>query len=225
MGRFRNFPVELPQFSQMVNENLAGRAGGAVTLAIGMAHIFSSLPGMKTLMAYWYHFAIMFEALFILTTVDAGTRVGRYMIQEVFGNINKKLSDINSWPAVFFTSALICGAWGYLLYQNDVSSIWPMFGVANQLLATLALVIGTGYILRHSTKKKYALCTSLPALFMAATTLTAGTFNIVDNYLPRGQAGDFNGYLNTFLTLVMMVCVAIVIFDGIRQAIKILLRN
>jgi carbon starvation protein len=209
-------PTELANFSQMVNEDLAGRTGGAVTLAVGMAYIFGQLPGMKSLVAYWYHFAIMFEALFILTTVDAGTRVGRYLIQEVLGRFSAKLGNVNHWPSVILTSALISAAWGYLLYQNDISTIWPMFGVANQLLATLALVVGTGFILRISRKRRYAFITGIPALFMAATTLTAGVSNVFSNYLPKGRAGDFNGYLNAGLTVIMIVCVVLVLLDGIR---------
>jgi carbon starvation protein len=207
-------PTELAEFSRLVNEDLAGRTGGAVTLAVGMAHIFSRLPGMRSLVAYWYHFAIMFEALFILTTVDAMTRVGRYLIQEVLGRVSKKLADINYWPSSFATSAVICAAWGYLLYQNDVASIWPMFGVANQLLATLALVVGTGFLLRTARKRRYALLTGIPAGFMAVTALSAGVMNIVGTYLPRARAGDVNGYLNTGLTLLMMICVAVVLVDG-----------
>ena len=159
----------------------------------------------------------MFEALFILTMVDAGTRVGRYMIQEVVGKASRTLGDLNNWPAVIVTSALISAAFGYLLYQNDISSIWPMFGVANQLLASLALVIGTAYLMRTARKKKYALVTGLPALFMIVTTLTAGTANIFDNYLPKGRAGDFNGYLNAGLTVIMMVCVVLVTIDGVAK--------
>ncbi|MFZ2642462.1 MAG: carbon starvation protein A [Verrucomicrobiia bacterium] len=207
-------PVELDHFSKMVNEDLAGRTGGAVTLAVGMAHIFSKLPGMGHLMAYWYHYAIMFEALFILTTVDAGTRVGRYMIQEVLGRIHPKLGDVNYWPTVLLTGGLISVAWGYLLCANDITSIWPMFGVANQLLATLALVVGTGYLVKHATKPAYALITALPAVFMAATTLVAGYSNVFDNFIPKGQAGNVNGYINAALTVVMIVCVIIVLVDG-----------
>ncbi len=214
-------PQELATFSQMVNEDLAGRTGGAVTLAVGMSYIFSSLPGMKSWVSYWYHFAIMFEALFILTLVDAGTRVGRYMIQEVLGKASRTLGDVNNWPAVIVTSALISAAFGYLLYQNDISSIWPMFGVANQLLASLALVIGTAYLMRTARKKRYALVTGLPALFMIVTTLTAGTDNIFDNYLPRGRAGDFNGYLNAGLTVIMMVCVVLVAVDGVLKVLSV----
>jgi carbon starvation protein len=211
-------PQELARFSEMVNEDLAGRTGGAVTLAVGMSYIFSNLPGMGTLVAYWYHFAIMFEALFILTTVDAGTRVGRYLLQEVMGKGSKKWGDVNYWPGVIVSSGLITIAWGYLLYQNDVSSIWPMFGVANQLLATLALVVGSGYILRTARHKAYALLTAIPGLFMAVTTITAGISTVVDNYLPRA---DFNGYLNTGLTVAMILCVVLVLSDGCRRALQL----
>jgi carbon starvation protein len=215
-------PQELARFSEMVNEDLAGRTGGAVTLAVGMSHIFSSLPGMGTLIAYWYHFAIMFEALFILTTVDAGTRVGRYLLQEVMGKGRQKWGDVNYWPSVLVSSGLVTLAWGYLLYQNDVSSIWPMFGVANQLLATLALVVGSGYILRTARHKAYALLTAVPAVFMAVTTVTAGISNVVDNYLPQG---DFNGYLNSGLTVAMILCVVLVFLDGCRRAFQSLSRG
>jgi carbon starvation protein len=207
-------PVELEQFSKMVNEDLAGRTGGAVTLAVGMAHIFAKLPGMGHLIAYWYHYAIMFEALFILTTVDAGTRVGRYMIQEVLGRVHPRLGDVNYWPTVLLTGGLISAAWGYLLCANDITSIWPMFGVANQLLATLALVVGTGYLVRHAAQPAYALITALPAVFMAATTLVAGYYNIFSNFLPKAHAGNFNGYINAALTAVMIVCVLVVLVEG-----------
>lgn len=212
-------PVELQEFSRLVNEDLAGRTGGAVTLAVGMAHIFSSLPGMKPLMAYWYHFAIMFEALFILTTVDAGTRVGRYLLQEAFGRVYAPLGRVSSWPSVFLTSALLCLAWGYLLYYNDVSSIWPMFGVANQLLAVIAFTVGTNWLLNTARRRAYALVTAIPGAFMAATTLAAGTLNILDNYLPRGDA---HGWLNAGMTLMMMACVVAILADGIGRAARTL---
>jgi len=207
-------PTELHRFSEMVNEDLAGRTGGAVTLAVGMAEIFSRLPFMGRFVAYWYHYAIMFEALFILTTVDAGTRVGRYLVQEVLGKLHPRLGDYNHWPSVLFTSALVSGGWGYLLYQNDITTIWPMFGVANQLLATLALIVGTGYLLRTAPKKAYALITGIPGLFMVVTTIAAGISNIFDNYLPKGRAGSMTGYIDAALTAIMMACTLIVLVDG-----------
>jgi len=207
-------PVELKHFSELVNEDLAGRTGGAVTLAVGMAHVFSSLPGLQSAMSYFYHFAIMFEALFILTTVDAGTRVGRYLLQEAMGRIYKPLGEMNRLVPNILASFLISLAWGYLLYNNDIASIWPMFGCANQLLATIALIIGTAYLLRTAKKRAYALITGLPAIFMACTTLSAGFLNIQNNYLPRG---DFTGYLNAFLTGIIMLCVVIVAVELLRS--------
>jgi carbon starvation protein len=151
-------------------------------------------------MSYWYHFAIMFEALFILTTVDTGTRVARYIAQDIFrlrGSI--------------IPSALVVTAWGYLVYNGDIATIWPMFGVANQLLATTALVIGTTIILKSNKNKWYALITFLPMLFMLATTVTAGVENIFYNYLPQGT---FNGTLNAFLSAIMLVLVLIIVVDA-----------
>jgi carbon starvation protein len=191
----------LAEMSAAVEESLAGRAGGAVSLAVGMAQIFSSIPGMRHLLNYWYHFAIMFEALFILTTIDAGTRVARYILQEVLGRACPR-ADFQGWPGVIFTSALVSSAWGSLLLMGNISTIWPMFGVANQLLAALALAVGTTFILRRAARPAYALTTFLPLLFMLATALTAGIGNIFDNYLPRG---DFQGMLDAALTAVMLL--------------------
>jgi carbon starvation protein len=203
--------VNLPVLSTMVQENIVGRPGGAVSLAVGMAQIFSGLPGMKNLMGYWYHFAIMFEALFILTTIDAGTRVARYITQEILGKAIKPLGDTKWKPGIILTSAMVVFAWGYLVYNGDISTIWPMFGVANQLLATAALVIGTSVILKNNNKKLYALVTFIPMIFMLATTVTAGIMNIFNNYLPQGT---FNGNLNAFLSAVMMILVVIIVIDS-----------
>ncbi len=203
--------VNLPVLSKMVQESVVGRPGGAVSLAVGMAQIFSGLPGMKGLMSYWYHFAIMFEALFILTTVDTGTRVARYIAQEVMGKFIKPFGDTKWKPGIIITSALVVIAWGYLVYNGDISTIWPMFGVANQLLATAALVIGTSVILKNNRKKVYALITFIPMLFMLATTVTAGIMNIFNNYLPQRT---FNGNLNAFLSAVMLVLVVIIVIDS-----------
>jgi len=201
----------LPVLSSMVNENITGRPGGAVSLAVGMAQIFSGLPGMKHLMSYWYHFAIMFEALFILTTVDTGTRVARYITQEVFGKVYKPLGNRKWKPGIIITSFLVVFAWGYLVYNGDISTIWPMFGVANQLLATIALIVGTSIILKNNKKKYYALITFLPMLFMLVTTVTAGLQNIFGNYLPQGT---FNGYLNAILSIIMIFLVCVIVIDS-----------
>ncbi|MDO8681915.1 MAG: carbon starvation protein A [Armatimonadota bacterium] len=178
-------PAHLAELARQVGEkNLAGRTGGSVTLAVGMAQVFGAIPGMKTLIPYWYHFAIMFEALFILTTIDTGTRVARFILHEIVRGLHRQHTGKSSIPAAILTSALVSFFWGYLLWGGSVQTIWPMFGVANQLLATIALAIGTTYILLKSAKRSYALVTFLPFLFMVATVLTAGVKNIVNIYLP-----------------------------------------
>ncbi|MBI3755631.1 MAG: carbon starvation protein A, partial [Deltaproteobacteria bacterium] len=134
--------------------------------------IFSSLPGMKGLMPYWYNFALMFEALFILTTVDAGTRVARFILQELGGYAYKPLAKTNWMPGAIFTSLMVVGAWAYLISSGSVSTIWPMFGVANQLLAALAFCVGTTVIIKMG-RLKYVWVTLLPMLFMFITTFTA----------------------------------------------------
>lgn len=167
------FPVSrIQELSSMVGVDVAGRPGGAVSLAVGMASIFSSLPGMKGLMPYWYNFALMFEALFILTTVDAGTRVARFILQELGGYAYKPLAKTNWMPGAIFTSLMVVGAWAYLISSGSVSTIWPMFGVANQLLSALAFCVGTTVIIKMG-KLKYAWVTLIPMLFMFITTLTA----------------------------------------------------
>jgi len=214
--------AQLPELTRMVGENtLQGRVGGAVSLAVGMSYIFSSVGGLRHLMSYWYHFAIMFEALFILTTIDTGTRVARYCIQEVLAALYAPFRHPRWWPGVLFTSMMVCAAWGYLVYGGDIRTIWPMFGVANQLLATLALAIGTSFILSRGGKRVYALTTALPMLFMLATTLTAGYINIRGNYLtPQGIANG--GRLLASLTAIMMVLVAVASVDAMRSWARLL---
>lgn len=200
---------ELPVLSQMVGENVAGRPGGAVSLAVGMAHIFSSIPNLDSLMSFWYHFAIMFEALFILTTIDAGTRVGRYLLQELGGKVCTPLKDKNWTPGVILTSAIMTFSWGYLVYGGSVATIWPLFGVANQLLATMALAIGTTVLLRMG-RGRYVWTTTVPMAFMAATTVAAGYLNITGNYLPKGN------YLLAGASAIMIILVIIVVADAVR---------
>ncbi len=212
--------TQLAGIEQMTGETLSGRAGGAVSLAAGMSLILSAIPGMKHLVGYWYHFAIMFEALFILTTVDTGTRVARYIFQELLANVNPRAIRNKKLPMIITTGGIITFFWGYLVYNGDISTIWPMFGVANQLLATLALLIGTTFILRHSKKWYYGLVTFLPAIFMFCTTIAAGIMNITDNYLPKQT---FQGNLNAALSIVMIVLVIVISYEAlkkIRQIIK-----
>ena len=169
--------VNLDMFSAEVGEKLAGRTGGAVSLAVGMAQIFRGLPGMKTLTSYWYHYAIMFEALFILTTVDTGTRVARYVLHELLGKIHKPFSNTAWLPGNLVTSAFVVLSWGYMIYTGSISTIWPLFGTGNQLLATIALAVVTTFLVNMG-KAKYAWITAVPMCFVGVTTLTAGMFSI-----------------------------------------------
>ncbi|MDQ7788134.1 MAG: carbon starvation CstA family protein [Thermodesulfovibrionales bacterium] len=167
------FPVErVDEFSRTVGTDVAGRPGGAVSLAVGMASILSGIPGMKGLMPYWYNFALMFEALFILTTVDTGTRVARFLVQELGSIVYKPLAKTGWLPGNIVASVLVVSAWSYLIYSGNISTIWPMFGVANQLLAAIAFGVGTVIIVK-SGKLKYAWVTFIPMVFMFTTTFTA----------------------------------------------------
>jgi carbon starvation protein len=172
-------PDDLRQTAQNVGEeSIVGRTGGAPTLAVGMAQIFSGILGGPALQAFWYHFAIMFEALFILTTVDAGTRVGRFMLQDLLGNVYRPFAQPSWLPGNLIASALIVGGWGYFLYagvndpQGGINQLFPLFGIANQLLAAVALTVGTTILIKMG-KLRYAWVTGLPLAWDAAVTLTA----------------------------------------------------
>ena len=210
--------TQLAEIERMTGEVLTGRAGGAVSLAAGMSVILSAIPGMKALMGYWYHFAIMFEALFILTTVDAGTRVGRYILQEFVTIANPRFKFMKTIPGMLISGGLISLLWGYLVYNGDIGTIWPMFGVANQLLATVALAIGTVYILKLRKVWYYGLITFMPAVFMLITTVVAGIENIKDNYLPKHT---FQGNLNAVLSAIMIILVLIVFVEALKKIRKV----
>ncbi len=203
------------QLSSEVGEKIAGRTGGAVSLGVGMAYIFSSIPGMKSLMSYWYHFAIMFEALFILTTIDAGTRIGRFILQDTIGKVWKPFQKTNWLPGNLLTSGMLVFAWGYFIYTGTVSTIWPMFGTANQLLACIALAIGTSFIINRG-RVRYAWVTIIPMIFVGVTTLTAGFLNIKNIYLAQAMAGSTRvpGIINLVLTALIMICLVIIIADA-----------
>ena len=171
------YPVDkIKELSSLVGIDVQGRPGGAVSLAVGMSTILVNLPlpgiDMKALMPYWYTFALMFEALFILTTIDAGTRVARFLIQELGGHVYRPLGQLRWLPGMIGTSVLVVVAWGYLLYTGNIGSIWPMFGIANQLLAAIALGVGTTVIIKAG-KARYAWVTWVPMLFMYVTTFVA----------------------------------------------------
>ena len=207
---------KVPKLAAEVGENIAGRTGGAVSLAVGMAQIFSSIPGLDKLMSYWYHFAIMFEALFILTTIDAGTRVARFILQELFGKFYKPFTQTNWLPGNLICSGLVVICWGWFVYSGTVSTIWPMFGSANQLLATIALAIGTSYIINRG-KARYAWVTLIPLAFVGTTTIIAGIMNIWGIYIPQIgiPKNHLQGIINLGLTLVIMASMVIIIRDAI----------
>ena len=215
--------VNLGMFSAEVGEKLAGRTGGAVSLAVGMAQIFRGIPGMKTLTSYWYHYAIMFEALFILTTVDTGTRVARYVLHELLGKVHKSFRNTAWLPGNLATSLLVVVSWGYLLYTGSISTIWPLFGTGNQLLATIALAVVTTFLVNMG-KVRYAFITAIPMCFVGVTTLTAGVLSIKNIYLPLAkQPGhSFQGYLDSTLMLIFIVGVVLVLIESGRRCWKTL---
>jgi carbon starvation protein len=211
------FPVErIRELSAMVQTDVAGRPGGAVSLAVGMASIFSHIPGMKGLMPYWYNFALMFEALFILTTVDTGTRVARFLLQELGSSVYKPLSRQRWIPGIIMTSVIVVVSWSYLIYSGNVSTIWPMFGVSNQLLAAIAFGVGTTVIIK-SGKVRYAWVTLVPMAFMVTTTLTA-SWDLVEIFLAMAAnasslAESFTLKFNAFLVSLMALLALIVLVD------------
>jgi carbon starvation protein len=212
--------VNLHVLEQAVGETVTGRTGGAVSLAVGMAQIFSGLPGMKGLMDYWYHFAIMFEALFILTTIDAGTRVARFLVQEFFGRFYKPFARQDWMPGTIVSTALVVLAWGYFIWTGSIGTIWPMFGISNQLLAVVALLIGTTIIINLG-RAKYVWVTVIPLVFLSTTTLTAGYMSVRDNFWPLAVGADptrrLQGYLDSVLTVIMMLCVVVILVASVRR--------
>ncbi len=202
--------VELNRLAAEVQETVQGRPGGAVSLAVGMAYIFDSIPHMKQLMKYWYHFAIMFEAVFILTAVDAGTRVGRFLLQEMFGKVIPKFNQTKWVPGIVITGGLFSFVWGYLVYTGDISTIWPLFGMSNQLLASSALIIVTAMLIRMG-KARYGWVTAVPGIFLAFVTMHAGYLNITTMYLPKGM------YLLTALAAIVMAMMIIVIVGALKR--------
>ena len=215
--------VNLDTFSAEMGEKLAGRTGGAVSLAVGMAEIFKGLPGMRTLTGYWYHYAIMFEALFILTTVDTGTRVARYVMHELLGKLHKPFTNTAWLPGNLVTSAIVVLAWGYLIYTGNISTLWPLFGTGNQLLATIALAVVTTFLVNMG-KVKYAWVTAVPMCFVGVTTLTAGVLSIKTIYWPLAHTPgkEFTGYLDSTLMVIFIVGVVIVVIEAARRCWKTL---
>jgi carbon starvation protein len=244
------FPVtvaEMQSLAQAVGEQtLYNRTGGAPAFAVGMAHIFSHSLGGETLMALWYHFAIMFEALFILTILDAGTRVARFMVQDALGHVYKPLGRTSWYPSILGTSALIVGSWGYFLWQGvkdplgGINSLWPLFGISNQLLAAVALCVATTIIIKMH-RAKYAAVTLAPLAWLVAVTFTASWHKMFDpnprvGFLAQArllEAGPtpmtsattrviFNNRLDAAVTGVLVIMVTLVLVESARQWIGIL---
>ncbi len=212
--------VELATLEQAVGEQVAGRTGGAVSLAVGMAQIFAGLPGMGNLLDYWYHFVIMFEALFILTVIDTGTRVGRFLVGEFLGRAYAPFGRHDWLPGALLTSFLIVVGWAYFIWTGNIRTIWPMFGIANQLLASVALAVATTIIINLG-RARYAWVTLAPLTFVSVTTLTAGFLSVKNQFWPMavGERPElrFQGALNSGLTVIMMVAVVIVLATAVRK--------
>jgi carbon starvation protein len=242
------FPVtaaDMQALAHAVGElTLYNRTGGAPAFAVGMAHIFSHSLGGETLMALWYHFAIMFEALFILTVLDAGTRVARFMVQDALGHVYKPLGRTSWYPSILATSALIVAAWGYFLWQGvkdplgGINSLWPLFGIANQLLGTVALCVATTIIIKLH-RARYAAVTLVPLAWLVAVTFTASWHKILDpnprvGFLAQAQALAaapatsatarviFNNRLDAAVNGILVVMVALVLAESMRQWMGIL---
>ena len=217
--------VALAQLEAEVGEQVAGRTGGAVSLAVGIAQIFSSMPGMAGLMDYWYHFAIMFEALFILTVIDAGTRVGRYLVGEFLGRAYAPMARPSWVPGSLISTFIVVFAWAYFISTGNISTIWPMFGIANQLLAAVALAVGTT-ILINMGKARYAWVTLVPLTFLSITTLSAGFLSVKDNFWPMAIGPrpelQFQGMMNSILTVTMMALVIVILGAAVRKWFSVL---
>ncbi|HWC75475.1 MAG TPA: carbon starvation CstA family protein, partial [Gemmatimonadales bacterium] len=226
---------------QMGEQTLIARTGGAPSLAVGMAHIFSgftSALGGKTLTALWYHFAIMFEALFILTTIDTGTRVGRFMLQEIVGHVWPRFGQTSWLPSVWLASGAVCAAWGYFLYQGvvdplgGINSLWPLFGISNQLLAAVALCVATTILIKMG-RQRYLWVTLLPLAWLITVTMTAGyqkvfsadpklgflshAASLADSTVPNASRLIFNDRLNAIVALFFMAVVAMLVFTSVRE--------
>lgn len=207
--------VHLPELSKEIGLSLEGRTGGAVTLAVGMTYIFTEIPFFSHLASYFFQFVIMFEAVFILTAIDAGTRVARYLIQEFFGEVYKPLKKTDWLPGSIFSSALACLLWGYLLYSGDISSIWALFGVSNQLMASVGLIIGATVVLKIADKRRYMLTCLIPLAYLYVTVNYAGYWMVRYVYL-NPEAAGYN-VLNGVLSIIMLILGLVIIIAAVKK--------
>ncbi len=218
-------PVNMHSVEAAIGETVAGRTGGAVSLAVGMAMIFSAIPGMSHLLAYWYHFAIMFEALFILTTIDSGTRVGRFILAEFLSRVYQPFARPDWVPGAIISTGALVLAWGYFIYTGSIDTIWPMFGVANQLLGCVALAVATT-ILINTGKARYTWVTLMPMAFLATNTFYGGFLNIRDNFWPKTFSPDTamqtQGYVLSICTAIMIVLAAVILFSAFAKWFNVL---
>ena len=212
-------PSQLSNYEMETGEQLQGRSGGAVSLAVGIAQIFAGFPLFAALVSFWYHFAIMFEALFILTTIDTGTRIARFLIQEMGGKVWLQFGRQDWLPGTLISSALTVAGWGYLIWTGNIDTIWPMFGIANQLLAVVALSVA-GTVMVNAGRARYLWVVVVPMAFVTTTTMTAGV-QLIQRFLDLAQSpvasDSFKGYLNAFLIVAMMISVAIILWESIRR--------
>lgn len=207
--------VHLRTLEEEVGMDLEGRTGGAVTLAVGMTYIFTEIPIFEKMASYFYQFVILFEAVFILTAIDSGTRVARYLIQDFFGNFFKPLKRTDSLGANIFASALACFVWGYLLYSGDISSVWALFGVSNQLMASIGLVVGATVVLKVAEKRWYMLTCLVPLAYLYITVNVAGYWMVKNVYLNSANPG-YN-VLNGIISIVMLILGVVIIITAIRK--------
>jgi len=207
--------VNLGMLADQIGMDLEGRTGGAVTLAVGMTYIFTGVPWFADMSSYFYQFVIMFEAVFILTAIDAGTRVARYLIQDFVGEIYKPLKKTDWMPGAIFASALACFMWGYLLYSGDISSVWALFGVSNQLMASIGLVCGATIILKIADRRIYVLTCIIPLAYLYVTVNVAGIW-MVKNVYWNSQAGGYS-ILNGVLSIIMLILGLIIVVTAIRK--------
>ena len=211
--------VHLPELAREIGLNLEGRTGGAVTLAVGMTYIFTKIPWFEGLASYFFQFVIMFEAVFVLTAIDAGTRVARYIIQDFFGDIYKPLKRVDWVPGSIFASALACLMWGYLLFSGDIGSVWALFGVSNQMMASIGLIIGATVILKIADKRRYMFTCLIPLAYLFVTVNYAGVWMVANVYLNPTASGY--SILNASLSIIMMVLGIIILISAIKKWIEL----